>query len=667
MVEIKVEIAFDSSFSSPMFTRLYDDVSAWVEGSQGINISYGRSDELSTPSPSTCSLTLDNRDGRFTPERAASPYYPEVKKGKPIIVSVRYAGVWYTRFTGYVDEWPVTWPDGSNAVSQITISCSSRRARLGRGAPLPSAIRAAYLATSPTAYWPMDEDAEVVDRAGSQAFRDITNTVTGGVTETETIAAFAATAPAPVVRDGTQGPTDEGSLVKLPSYSNAALLGTFPHYVGGGDVFKINTSGSLTVEVVARIVEAPSTSPVNAFATVLWLASRTQAQVLQLFTLSATGHNEIGTVNLDFSHRVPSTWALDADAYRPPLGAATPEEYAAATDGQMHHYALAMTGGNTVKYYFDGVLKDTLTLPGGVVCGEPFTQIVIGAETLNTTLWVGHAAVHNRALSPSEVLTHANAATAATETTGERVTRIASYMGIPSAEVAVEASVAPPLGAQPEKGRPASEVLDEVATSTGGVMYDSREGLLVLQARNHRYNAPLAFTLSAVEQEIEGDLATQLDDRYLVNEVEFSRSGSDSATAPAVVSDQASINDHGLYRTSIQIVSSSDNEVASAASNMLAKYAQPTTRISNVAVDVVNAPQRAAVLAADIGTRFGISGLPVQAPADSMYLFLEGYTEAISTTSHTLTMNTTPAPDAPGWVLGDAVLSNLGSTTYLVY
>jgi hypothetical protein len=81
-----VEVFFGSTLtsSSPVAT----DVSQFVDLVRGIDIDRGAQNELSEIQPSTCSITLDNSDGRFTPERAASPYSPNVKKGVPIRVSV---------------------------------------------------------------------------------------------------------------------------------------------------------------------------------------------------------------------------------------------------------------------------------------------------------------------------------------------------------------------------------------------------------------------------------------------------------------------------------------------------------------------------------------------------------------------------------------------------
>jgi hypothetical protein len=376
----------------------------------------------------------------------------------------------------------------------------------------------------------------------------------------------------------------------------------------------------------------------------------------------------VGTIDTsaELMLRDQSTFAVIDDA----TAGMSADEFSRATDGEIHHYCLVLAaGGQSCKVFFDGELWYTIALTGSNAFASRFTNFAMGADTFNGTLWVGHAAIHERALTDAEVLDHANAATAATESDAERVVRVAGRIGVPSAEIDVETSVALPLGPQPEAGRAAAEILDELAVSTSGVLYDTRTGHLALQARNHRYNSSAAFTLNATTQEVAADLTATLDDRYLTNYVEMTRSTADAESASSIVSDSASIDKYGYYSKSFQIVSSSENEVDAAAADQLARYAAPKVRISQVSVDLVNVAdaQRIALLAADIGTMFNISNLPAQAPTDPMSLFVEGYTETISATTHTLTINTTPGTATPGWVLGDASLSNLGSTTYLVY
>ncbi|MFF8659457.1 LamG-like jellyroll fold domain-containing protein [Streptomyces huasconensis] len=84
MTRLVVEAAFGSTMStaSPVWT----DITQWVDMTTGISRDRGASDELQDISAGTCSMTLDNSDGRFTAGLSSSPYYPHVKKNVPLRV-----------------------------------------------------------------------------------------------------------------------------------------------------------------------------------------------------------------------------------------------------------------------------------------------------------------------------------------------------------------------------------------------------------------------------------------------------------------------------------------------------------------------------------------------------------------------------------------------------
>ncbi|MFF9898506.1 carbohydrate binding domain-containing protein [Streptomyces longispororuber] len=86
MTRLVVEAGFGSTMStaSPAWT----DITQWVDMTGGISIERGASDELAEVQAGTCSLVLDNADGRFTAGLASSPYYPNVKKNVPVRVRV---------------------------------------------------------------------------------------------------------------------------------------------------------------------------------------------------------------------------------------------------------------------------------------------------------------------------------------------------------------------------------------------------------------------------------------------------------------------------------------------------------------------------------------------------------------------------------------------------
>lgn len=71
---VEVDFSGTAFGGSPTWT----DITAYVQEVSG---SWGRQDWFSDVSPSQFTVTLNNSDGRFTPGRVASPYYPYVRYG----------------------------------------------------------------------------------------------------------------------------------------------------------------------------------------------------------------------------------------------------------------------------------------------------------------------------------------------------------------------------------------------------------------------------------------------------------------------------------------------------------------------------------------------------------------------------------------------------------
>lgn len=95
-VGLKVELDFSGDWSIPT------DISTFVYGRDPVEITRGRTAEGGTiADPSALRLTLDNRDGRFSPRNPNGAYYGNIGRNTPIRVSVTGGNVraTSTRFT----------------------------------------------------------------------------------------------------------------------------------------------------------------------------------------------------------------------------------------------------------------------------------------------------------------------------------------------------------------------------------------------------------------------------------------------------------------------------------------------------------------------------------------------------------------------------------------
>lgn len=76
----KTEIALLSPSTlpgNPLASQTFVDISQYVSDEAGATIRRGRSDELGEMSAGSLTLTLANKDGRFTPGNPVSPYLSE--------------------------------------------------------------------------------------------------------------------------------------------------------------------------------------------------------------------------------------------------------------------------------------------------------------------------------------------------------------------------------------------------------------------------------------------------------------------------------------------------------------------------------------------------------------------------------------------------------------
>lgn len=113
-----VDVAFGYSITSA--SPVWTDITRYADLGVGISITRGASNEVSETEPGQAGLTLDNSDGRFTPGRSASPYYPNVKKNVPIRVRVVSADqnlITNPSFESGLTDWT---PSATPAIAQST-------------------------------------------------------------------------------------------------------------------------------------------------------------------------------------------------------------------------------------------------------------------------------------------------------------------------------------------------------------------------------------------------------------------------------------------------------------------------------------------------------------------------------------------------------------------
>jgi len=611
---VKVEIAFNAGYSTAVADRVWTDVSGYVLiARQQISITYGRGDELSVADANSCTLLLNNSDGRFTPARSASPHYPNVKIGRPLRVSVMTdAGYTSVRFVGYIDEWVVEWPDTVDTIATTTITAYSRIARLGLSTKLRSIIEQEILLDGPAAYYTMGE-AEGATFASDTSGNGGPNLVQAG---TGTAVAFGTAT----------GPSTDG-LTAASLAAGKSLRMSFP----------ILTPTAMWVEVVFLTT-----------GNTMYIVDMTDAG------LSGGLHTMSLFVSADGTLRAvvggSSTVTIDTAA--------------AFNDGLTHHVLLAHQNGVNATLYVDGVVRGTDSTANTI---RPVFSVTVGAQDLaleagKFTGTLSHLAWGFSTIASGRVAAHSDASLTgfAGETPAARLARYAAYAGIATADQSLETGETTIVHLD-TTGSTVLDMMRKVETTEAGVLFDGAGGNLTFHGRAHRYGAAAGLTLDAASSEVEADFAPHLDRTAVVNDAEVANV---AGTVAAHISDTASIDDIGWHSTSVETASANAEEPLQRASWLVNTYKDPDTRVPTLTAHLGKLSQadQAAVLAVGVGSRIDVINLPSQAEASAGSFFVEGYAEEIGPSGtpgkrlHRITFNVSPAePYLNVWTVEDSV------------
>ena len=163
-LDLIVELFYDAT---------WNDVTQYVYTRDGVSISRGfsRSPARGVAEPQQATLTLNNRDGRFSPRNPRSPLFGKIGRNTQVRIRVTYDSVTYTRFSGEIAEWPAKW-DVSGRDVWVTVTAAGPLRRLGRlsedpQSPLRTALSDPANGLGIVGYWPMEDGGDNVGRGAS--------------------------------------------------------------------------------------------------------------------------------------------------------------------------------------------------------------------------------------------------------------------------------------------------------------------------------------------------------------------------------------------------------------------------------------------------------------------------------------------------------------------
>lgn len=334
-------------------------------------------------------------------------------------------------------------------------------------------------------------------------------------------------------------------------------------------------------------------------------------------------------------------------------------------DGNWHH--IVHDGTSPASLYIDGVFAG----------GSAFLPAMTGLRNLHVGGYRGgrlfngqlaHVAVTFTNSPAGDVIAadHYEAATTgfAGEAADVRIERLARYAGLSS--VTLWGSTFDPIASQGAAGSTVVTRMREVEATESARLFAERDWYgLAFQSRDIRYNpdpSSEVFTIDYADLETR-NVELSDDDQKMVNDVEASRPGgaTQRVTAPA------SVLAFGSYPDQLDILKTSDNSVLDAAYWLVSRYANPGPELREVPIQAFTMSSYLDILDAEISSYFSVYNLPSQAPASTLRVTVEGYTETIKHNSHLIQFHTSASITDSVWVLDDTTYSVLDSTTRLAY
>jgi hypothetical protein len=412
------------------YSGAWHDVSSRVYTRDPVTINHGAGDEQTGVVPSDASLTFTNRDGEMNPENRKSSLFGLIGRNTPVRITVGTD----VRFSGQVVSWKPRRAkgklDATRGDAWVAVQAQGTIRRLGQGEqPVESAMYRAYSASSPTAWWPL-EDASSATQAASAV-----NGVEPMVLSGNGLTKFA----------GFPGPPGAASAADTSQTGTSAdvMQGFIPEVSA--------TSWRVEFSMMYRTTDASYNVGMPGWSTrgevELWYLDQNEAGTgLRLFYIDSTGIQTAGT-------------------------AAGVEN----NDGLWHLYTIVgeQSGSDiAVEVFVDNVSVLSATVTSRVF-GVPFE--ISGQAGIFSSDPTATGLSHIAVWTPASVVDTYPAFTGHSgETAGERFTRLCDEEGISSTIVGTEADTQP-MGPQPAETF--LKLLDEVARTDAGIIHDTRDEL----------------------------------------------------------------------------------------------------------------------------------------------------------------------------------------------
>lgn len=651
------------------------DITSYVRLEEGISLTRGATDETSFPSAGRLSLTLNNRDYRFTPDNTSSSLFPNFKNRIPIRVerSVRtYAISAITKSGSYmIATYPLGTPVGSG---YVTITGAANSGNNGAFFVVSAtATSVTLLNTSATT-----EASVVATGVYSVALwtgfvETIEEHWNGGLQATVTITAsdiLAYYARQKLPSAVTAGQQKDGALVVYPlsddagstSSADASVNGYAPLRRGAyGSVttattqtFGVGSFGSDPDQNVLQLLRTSSSVGYYMSANIQ-IASSSTGTIEGYFYLSGNAMNgvlmriESGANAYAVHANSPATMVITVLS----TGTATTRITGTTTidDGAWHHVALTWSNSastTTWTMYVDGTSQGTYAET--IASGPAVLRLFIGGSDSATpaTCWAANVALYNFDNSGT-FADRANAVTGFKELASDRANRVLTIAGTSLYSTNTSAVT---MGPQPTIGQNLLDVLQQINDAEDGAIYLLAIGYIYFI---DRFTRDTLGTVVTIDPKYLNTGTTLMRAPASVNTVIASRPTGGSVT----VSDSVSVAENGVSTETINLYVANDADLYAVAKRRLYRRSVQQSRIGNVEVDLATSTAiNDNLLGSDIGTYLSIGPLP-RGNVDTLLVRVEGLSDQITPSSWVRTFVTSPAyvnKSGSNWVLGTSIL-----------
>jgi hypothetical protein len=612
------------------YSGAWQDISQYVDDRAPISITRGRHDEGTSVDPSSCTLTLNNRDGRFSPRNPTSPLYGLIGRNTPIRVTKDSS----VRFSGEVSAWPQQWEVAGKDV-WVELQAAGILRRLGQGQPSgrSSALRNFLLGYTAVVYWPLDDgvSAPAGQPAANSSLPRLCAYGTGG--------------------GGTVQPGAGDLGAFLPPGLNIVRTGIG---TGVGNFLNLGTS---TQNVYDFVYRAQTLGPFTLSCQEMYDGA-TGVQQTWIVELRADGANDDVLVQLavyDPGTGVTTTTTEGTSAASLP----------AVTDGNLHYVRFTVTeNGADVDWvvYIDGVSVASGTHNSISVRGVYSILATYAPAAGDTAVAIGHLAIYVDGNQPAlaDVAHVVNGLIG--ETAGRRIERLCAENGVAFTSTGdLDDTIT--MGAQPS-GMGFVTLVQECAATDLGILYEPRGQLgLAYRTRKSLYNQAAAVNpLDYAAKMLATPPDVTDDDQQMHNDVTVSNAGGGTAEAvlqSGPLSVQAPPNGINTYATSVSVNTQTDGPLDDIAAWLLHLGTVDEARYPQLSIDMIN-PAVAGILTAlqalDVTSRVRVTNLPAAwLPPDAVSLLVQGYGETITQFAWGIVFNCVPESLYHVAVYGSAV------------